>query len=336
MKLVLRVDEQLQAELEEYERYMKHEIYKIAGVFKKRKAVFEFRYKYISNQISWHSKGIVLEQAKKYYQNEGKRKHAKLDFSSIWSEYSYQIDFQGVLALELGREQGARKLSVPFYVHEQQIQRLQAGKRKDLTIKHRGENWFAFIVLEMPEKKSKGNVIMGIDVGIKVPAVAYLSDGHVKFFGSGREIRYYQRRYRKKIQIMQRQHQWKKLRNFEHKLHHILQNFDHQISKEIIDYACDHEVGMIKMERLTNINKQFNVSYSKDIYLWSYRRIQTFIEYKARLAGIKVQYIQPYNTSKRCPICGKLNQPKDRLYVCSCGFHSHRDLVGARNIQLAL
>ncbi|RHS03539.1 transposase, partial [Coprobacillus sp. AF13-4LB] len=33
-----------------------------------------------------------------------------------------------------------------------------------------------------------------------------------------------------------------------------------------------------------------------------------------------------------CPICGRIQHAKDRNYICRCGYHTHRDLLGAINI----
>ncbi len=57
-----------------------------------------------------------------------------------------------------------------------------------------------------------------------------------------------------------------------------------------------------------------------------------YIEYKAALAGMKVEYVDPKHTSQRCPQCSELNKAKDRSYRCGCGFVAHRDRVGAINI----
>ena len=57
-----------------------------------------------------------------------------------------------------------------------------------------------------------------------------------------------------------------------------------------------------------------------------------YIEYKAKRAGIAVEYVNPAYTSRKCPICGSVNHAKDRHYECRCGFHTHRDLLGAINI----
>ena len=56
------------------------------------------------------------------------------------------------------------------------------------------------------------------------------------------------------------------------------------------------------------------------------------LRYKARREGLRVVFVNPRNTSKRCPQCGRLNTPDKRFYHCVCGFRCHRDLVGAMNI----
>lgn len=57
-----------------------------------------------------------------------------------------------------------------------------------------------------------------------------------------------------------------------------------------------------------------------------------FIEYKAKLEGISVEYVNPAYTSQRCPVCGSVHHAQDRSYTCSCGYHAHRDMLGAYNI----
>lgn len=336
IKLICKVNQELADELHTYEKFMKHEIYKVAGVFEKEQRIFAFPYKQIENDVSWDSKQNVIDQAVIYYGKKQKKHKATLDFSSVWSNRSYSIHEEGEIELELGRNQGKRHLHIPFYVHEHQMEQLRQGTYKDMFIKERGDQWFAFIWLDLPKPEPPGNLIMGVDIGIKNPAVTYTSDHRVQFFGNGRQLQFYKRYYRKKITEMQKRHQYKKLRAFHHHLSRILINADHQISRQIVNYAISHRIGTIKLEKLTGIHDHFRVDHTPQIYLWSYQRIQHFIQYKAELAGIQVQFIQPYNTSKRCPNCGKLNAPQDRNYQCNCGYHSHRDIVGAHNIMLAL
>lgn len=145
VKLILMVDEETKQELSNYERAMKHEIYKIAGVFKKNKRIFPIRYAAISNQIASHAKEQVRIQAQVYYEDTKKRKHPVLDFSSIWSERSYHLDRNGMLKLIISKE---KVITIPFSVSDTQIKRMQNGIYHELTIKQRGEHWFAFLRIE--------------------------------------------------------------------------------------------------------------------------------------------------------------------------------------------
>ncbi|MEQ2561487.1 transposase [Sutterella wadsworthensis] len=113
---------------------------------------------------------------------------------------------------------------------------------------------------------------------------------------------------------------------------------DHKISREIINFAIQKNVGIIRLEKLTNIRKQTRKSRKNNHSLsnWSFYRLSSYIEYKANLVGIKVEYVSPAYTSQRCPNCGYINHAKDRKYDCSnCQYIGHRDIVGAKNIIYA-
>lgn len=109
---------------------------------------------------------------------------------------------------------------------------------------------------------------------------------------------------------------------------------DHKVSRGIVNFAIQNDISVIRLEQLTNIRNTAKTSRKneKNLHTWSFYRLAQYIEYKALLEGIKVEYVNPYNTSKQCPICGKLNTAKDRKYQCSCGYKAHRDCVGAVNI----
>ena len=98
--------------------------------------------------------------------------------------------------------------------------------------------------------------------------------------------------------------------------------------------AKAHDISVIKLERLQNICSTTRTSRKNNhsLHTWSFYRLATFIEYKAKLAGIEVEYVDPAYTSQICPICGRIKHAKDRNYICRCGYHTHRDLLGAINI----
>lgn len=110
---------------------------------------------------------------------------------------------------------------------------------------------------------------------------------------------------------------------------------DHKISRQIVNFAVKNNVSVIRLENLKNIRNTTRTSRKneKNLHTWSFYRLTHYIEYKANLAGIKVEYVDPAYTSQTCPKCFKRNKAKDRKYTCvECGFEKHRDLVGALNI----
>ena len=204
-----------------------------------------------------------------------------------------------------------------------------------MRIVHKNNKIVAQIVYEVTEPvyDGEGNV-MGVDLGIKCPAVSYTSDGSVKFYGNGRKNKYMRRHYayiRKKLQKAKHMDAVKRINDKEQR---IMRDIDHKISHDIVETAVAHDVKVIKLERLANIRSTARTSRKNNhsLHKWSFYRLAQFIEYKAKLAGIAVEYVNPAYTSQTCPICGHVHHANDRNYVCKCGFHIHRDVLGAMNI----
>ena len=177
--------------------------------------------------------------------------------------------------------------------------------------------------------------VMGVDLGIKCPAVSKCSDGSVKFYGNGRQNKYMRRHYkylRKKLQSAKKPKAVERINNKEQR---IMKDIDHKISHDIVKTAVAHNVSVIKLERLENIRSTTRTSRKNNpnLHTWSFYRLTKFIEYKAKLAGISVEYVNPAYTSQKCPICGNVHHANDRKYTCKCGYHTHRDVLGAINIM---
>ncbi len=175
---------------------------------------------------------------------------------------------------------------------------------------------------------------MGVELGIKCPAVSYCSDGSVKFYGNGRKNKYIRRHYRYLRRKLQKARHLDAVKRINDKEQRIMKNTDHKISHDMIETAVAHNVKVIKLEQLSNLRSTTRTSRKNNhsLHSWSFYRLTKYIEYKAKLAGIKVEYINPAYTSQTCPICGHVQHADDRNYVCKCGYHIHRDLLGAINI----
>jgi putative transposase len=67
---------------------------------------------------------------------------------------------------------------------------------------------------------------------------------------------------------------------------------------------------------------------------WSFRRLQNIIEYKARLSGLMVVYLNAKNTSSLCPTCGEklIALNGCRLVKCKCGYQNDRDVTACVNV----
>lgn len=184
------------------------------------------------------------------------------------------------------------------------------------------------------EKVNESNNVMGVDLGIKCPAVSYCTDGSVKFYDNGRNNKYMRRHYanlRKWFQKAKKPTVVKRIKNKEQR---IMKDIDHKISREIVNTAKKHKAKVIKLERLENIRSTTRTSCKNNpsLHTWSFYRLAQYIEYKAKLVGIEVEYVDPAYTSQKCTQCGNIHHAKDRKYICKCGYHTHRDLLGAINI----
>lgn len=229
----------------------------------------------------------------------------------------------------------SRRISVAVKLTERQKSLFCDVKFGTMRIVNKNHTIVAQIIYMVaePELKSDGN-IMGIDLGIKCPGVSYCSDGSVKFYGNGRKNKYIRRHYaylRKKLQTSKKIKVVKRINDKEQR---IMRDLDHKLSHDIVETAVAHNVKIIKLEQLQNIRSTTRTSRKNNhsLHNWSFYRLAQFIEYKARLAGILVEYVNPAYTSQTCPICGHIHHADDRNYICKCGFHIHRDLLGARNI----
>lgn len=230
----------------------------------------------------------------------------------------------------------SKRISIRTSMTDKQKQIFANTKFGTMRIVYKDNKIVAQIVYEVAEPgyTDDGNV-MGVDLGIKCPAVSYISDGSVKFYGNGRKNKYMRRHYkylRKKLGKAKKIDAIKRINNKEQR---IMKDIDHKLSREIVNTATAHGVSVIKMEQLANIRSTTRTSRKNNhsLHTWSFYRLAQFIEYKAKLAGIKVEYVNPAYTSQKCPVCGNVHHANDRKYICKCGFHTHRDILGAMNIR---
>ncbi len=108
----------------------------------------------------------------------------------------------------------------------------------------------------------------------------------------------------------------------------------HKISRKIIDFAKQHGFGIV-MENLRGIRNNINKGrmLNRRLHSWNFRRLQFYIDYKAKLEGLPVEYVNPKGTSSLCPMCGgKLAPNGHRRVKCDCGYEQDRDVTACLNM----
>jgi len=217
------------------------------------------------------------------------------------------------------------------------------GKHGLLRIKKKRGKWIADITIILPEVSAvESDKVMGVDLGIKVPAVSYTPGYGGKFFGNGRYQRAKRRQFYAHRKRLQKAKKIRAIRKSQGKETRWMTNINHQLSRQIVNHAHTQGVGIIRLETLTGI-RQGTTRTSRGakarknnrmMATWSFFQLTTFIRYKAARLGIRVEQVDPAYTSQLCPACGAKNKADDRTYMCrDCCWLGHRDLVGAINLS---
>jgi len=251
---------------------------------------------------------------------------------SVWNNQNWTLK-DGVLCFPVIVNGKCTRIKVPVLLTTYQLEKLN-GKPGTLRITEKSGKWIAQIAVTVEEKENTDVGVLGVDLGLKCPAVAVTETGKTKFFGNGRENKYMKRKFRSKRKKLGKAKKPQAIKKLNDKEQRWMKDKDHKISRQIVDFAIQEGVGTIRLEQLSGIRQTARTSRKneKNLHTWSFYRLAQYIEYKATLSGIRVEYVDPKYTSQTCPECSERNKARDRKYKCSCGFKTHRDRVGAINI----
>lgn len=211
----------------------------------------------------------------------------------------------------------------------------------------KNNNLILNLTLDIPFKEVDEVVagrVLGVDLGIAVPAYVCLSDDIYKrqglgsyedFFKVRQQFKARRERLYKQLKLTKggrgRKQKLKAINQFKEKERNYAKTYNHNLSRAIVDFAKQHKCEQINLENL-----QGNTFDEKILGSWSYYELQTMIEYKASRLGIKVKKVSPAYTSQTCSKCGHIdkdNRPNQNKFKCTkCEFELNADHNASINI----
>lgn len=219
----------------------------------------------------------------------------------------------------------------------------------------RKKKWFLLLVYSFEVSKTTldPNKILGVDLGINIPAMCAVSNSFETLsVGNRSEIERFEREVRAKRRELQKSCVWasdgarghgtkrrtKRLEQIGSRIANFKNTKNHCYSRAIVDFALKNQCGTIQLEDLSGIA-------SNEVLLkqWTYFDLQQKITNKAAEHGIKVIQVSPAYTSQRCNQCGFIHKgmekadyraTQDKFECANCGHKANADVNAAKNIAM--
>jgi len=214
----------------------------------------------------------------------------------------------------------------------------------EIQVSYRGGRVYVYLTFSKEVHLREPRAVMGIDVNFNNITYTIIdlnsnlvSMGVVPFRGLSRVLHLkklaekLQRRYPKSWRFLKwvgraRARWLRRARN-------VLTDSSHYIAKRIVKIVKEYN-AVIVLEDLEKLKKRVSsAKLSWESQLWCYERIQSYIEYKALVEGIRVTYINPRSTSKASPN-GRPLKFINYKFVELGGTITTRDVIASWNLAL--
>jgi putative transposase len=197
-----------------------------------------------------------------------------------------------------------------------------------------------------PVPEPLGDETAGVDLG-EVHLAAVHDGRHTTIF-NGRALRA-KRQYQNKIQaalaakqshLKKGSRRWRKLQRSKRKqlrqLDHRIRDILHKQTTALVSTLHASGVQTVVMGDVRDLRQRvdYGPAANQRIHQMVTGQVRGMVTYKAKRLGMRVALQDEAYTSQECPRCGQRHKPRGRGYRCpACGFHFHRDGVGAINIR---
>ncbi|HEX2908346.1 MAG TPA: transposase [Phototrophicaceae bacterium] len=230
------------------------------------------------------------------------------------------------------------RLNIAYLCGQRQRELLAYRKgESDLVYSKSKEAFYLLAVCDIPDPtEQETDAALGVDLGRTNIAVD--SDGEM-FSSDVIEVNRHQHaQLRRRLQKRGSKSAKRHLKQLSGKQRRFQRDVNHCISKRLVQKA-ERTGRSIRLEDLKGINRRTRVKGKEERarqHNWSFHQLRLFVSYKARLYGVKVEYVDPRYTSQRCFACGhiaKENRRSQSEFLCAaCGHTAHADVNAALNI----
>lgn len=199
------------------------------------------------------------------------------------------------------------------------------------------DNEYAYISASVPEKEIiEPKHYIGVDLNATGHAAVVGNPQTGKIWKLGKQCEHVHEKYKNIRRSLQKQGKYGMVKRIKDRESRIVRDLNHKMSRKIVEIAKNNGCG-IKLEDLEGIRKTKKQakSFRYSLNSWSFYQLRTFVEYKAKLHGIAVAYIEPAYTSKACSRCGHIGDRNGKAFKCpTCGYVENADVNASFNIAL--
>jgi len=264
-------------------------------------------------------KSMIANQILRKYSNDGRAKQVKhvklaIPHQGIRVDRATRIISAPCLALSLRYD---------FPDTFEKVNQIEVGEE------------YAYISISIPEPNLvRVSSWIGVDRNT-TGHIAVVSDPETgKVLKLGKTALHIHQKYKNIRKDLQHKGKYGKVKQIKDRERRIVKNINHNVSRKIVDVAKESGKG-IKLEDLTDIRQNTkqvkSFRYAKNS--WSFYQLQIMIEYKAKLRGVEVAYVDPAYTSKECSRCGQIGTRNRKEFKCpTCGHVDHADSNAGFNI----
>ncbi|MBE0518245.1 MAG: IS200/IS605 family element transposase accessory protein TnpB [Thermoplasmata archaeon] len=115
--------------------------------------------------------------------------------------------------------------------------------------------------------------------------------------------------------------------------HHRIEYRMHQVANAVLGFAEEHKSTIVLEDLNGMAARKRGKSLNRRLSSWPRRKLHSIIEYKAAWNGVPIIKIDPYNSSRRCPICGRVRYSRmGAEFECECGWRADRHVNAGINL----